>query len=520
MNASKINTQDNRSLREKFKEYKDGIEAKKNGINSDLKIMVYPYVKDYKNGNQFPISEVINDIRTNSDRKNFTDKGKLPVAYFSASMIVGRKLNENVTKHSGFFVIDIDKDKNLDVDLAKLKQDLQNDKFTYACFNSPSGGIKVVIHTNLMSIEHHEAYFMNIKEYLLSKYIITEIDQSGCNIARACYMPYDKDIYYNIHASKYSLDKSQLNKLIPIVKLNKSLHSTSKQLLQVDSISYDEHYENILKLLKKRTEVGLYTNIFNDYRYKGIGRGVMDTTVPFLELIILKNLYPYKLDWETQLDELYFKEHTQKHLNVLDIGCRHGIEICKIGFRKGYIIKEHFRAKTLGSFSMKLIFNNPFCHPDYLIREVQRINNYFSEDPNPSNPKPNDEEVRNIVMQNYISFLNGELDFSKVVRTNPKTKNVSPKYVFKSKQFINIVDSITHLEAVRTYREGKNRESLKSLEEAINVLQDGKRITQKRIANHMEISTRTIRRYMTGEYHELIDRYNKSVKKIKKREGK
>lgn len=520
MNASKINTQDNLSLRVKFKEYKDGIEAKKNGISSDHKIMVYPYIKDYENGNQFHISEVIDDIRTNSDRENFTDKGILPVAYFSASMIVGRKRNENVTKHSGFFVIDIDKDKNPNIDLVKLKQDLQNDKFTYACFNSPNGGIKVIIQTNLLSIEHHEAYFMNIKEYLLSKYVITEIDQTGCNIARACYMPYDKDIYYNINASKYSLDKSQLDKLIPTLKLNKSLHATSKQLLQVNSISYDEHYENILNLLKKRTEAGLYANIFNDYRYKGVEKGIMDTTVPFLELIILKNVYPYKLDWETQLDELYFKEHTQKHLNVLDIGCRDGIEICKIGFRKGYIIKEHFRAKTLGSYSMKLIFNNPFCHPDYIIREVQRINNYFCEDPNPSNPKPNDEEVRNIVMQNYISYLNGELDFSKVVRTNPRNKKVSPKYVFKSKQFINIVDSITHLEAVKTYRAGKNAESLKCFEEAINVLQDNKRITQKRIADHMKISTRTIRRYMTGDYQELIDRYNRSLNQLKKRKRK
>jgi DNA-binding transcriptional regulator YiaG len=165
---------------------------------------------------------------------------------------------------------------------------------------------------------------------------------------------------------------------------------------------------------------------------------------------------------------------------------------------------------------LKLIFNNPFCHPDYLIREVQRINNYFCEDPNPSNPKPNDEEVRNIVMQNYISFLNGELDFSKVVRTNPKTKKVSPKFVFKSKQFINIVDSITHLEAVRTFHEGKNAKNQKLFEQAINELQDGTKITQKRIANQMCISTRTIRRYMTDRYDELIRRYNSSLILIKR----
>jgi hypothetical protein len=358
-------------------------------------------------------------------------------------------------------------------------------------------------------------------EYMQTNHDITEIDTSGSNISRTCFLPYDKDIFINTHASKYRLEKNQLDNISTTLNISKSLNNTSKQLLQVDSISYEQHYENILNLLKKRTEIGLYANIFNEYRYHNIERGIMDTSVPFLELIILKNIYPYKLDWDTKLDEYFFKDHPQKQLNVLSIGCNDGIEICKIGFKKDYIIKEHYRAKTLGSFSMKLIFNNPFCHPDYLIREVQRINNYFCEDPNPEyNPKPTDEDVRNIVLLNYTRFLVGELDFSTVIRMKPKKNEASHKYVFKSKQFSSIDRSITHLEAVRTFHEGKNVVNQKRFEEAIYVLQDGNKITQKRIAKYLGLSTKTIRRYMNVKYEELFKRYNATVRSMKKHKSK
>jgi Mn-dependent DtxR family transcriptional regulator len=49
-------------------------------------------------------------------------------------------------------------------------------------------------------------------------------------------------------------------------------------------------------------------------------------------------------------------------------------------------------------------------------------------------------------------------------------------------------------------------------EEAIYVLQDGKKITQKRIANYMGISTRNLRRYNTEMYTELIGKYNDAIK--------
>ena len=513
---SYINTEDFDKLRDKFKDYVPK-HIKSHECNDQIRIMTYKNVRQLHTGKQTLITEVINGIRTKKERQTI-NKGNLPVAYFSANNITGRKKNENVTRHSGLIICDIDIDDNPETDFIQLKKDLTNNKYVYACFNSPSGGIKIIVNTSIKSKEYHHAFFESVKNYLLTKYNLNKIDTSGCNIARACYLPFDNNCYFNPYSFRYWLDDSQIKEVITKINLNKQLNNSSKPLVDIGSISYDEHYDNILNLLKKRTETGLYANIFNDFRYFNIERGIMDVSVPILELIILRHSYPYELNWNTRLDEYYFKNNPQKQINIMTIGCPNGLEVCKIGFDKNYVIKEHFRAWTLGSFTMKLIFNNPFCHPDYLIKTLTRINDYFCEDPNPgNNPKPDEEEVKKIVLYNYRKFLDGTLDFSTVVRKKNKTNEIYRKFVFKSKQYSPIDASITHLEAVRAFHEGKRDMNTEKYKEAICVLQNGEKINQKRIADYMGVSIRTVRRYMTDDFEALIRKYNSSIKQTRTR---
>ncbi len=84
---------------------------------------------------------------------------------------------------------------------------------------------------------------------------------------------------------------------------------------------------------QNRTSVGLYDNIFNNYRYNNIEQGVLSTDVPFLELLIWKHIYPYHLDYKTYLDERYFKNNTQKHLstdNTKGFGELDGLDFCEV----------------------------------------------------------------------------------------------------------------------------------------------------------------------------------------------
>jgi VirE N-terminal domain len=495
------------------------------------KIMVYENIEHIKGGKQVNIKEVIQDIRSKSERIAIKNKKLLPVAYFSVEDFNGNKEDRNVKKHTGLIVIDIDKKDNPDTNFVDLRRRLEYDKYTYACFSSPSGGIKLVVNTNISSKEHHLAYYEGIRKHFLYYYPeIKKIDTSGSNIARACYMPFDSNAYFNPNAYRFCFNTDQIVKILAYIRVKHSSKKSLEPLVQIESISFDDHYKNILNLIKKRTSMGLpqdnsnnekrtnmglYDNIFNNYRYYNISAGVMSTDVPYLELIIWKNIYPSRLDWITRLDEYYFKDNPQKLISTDSIEGLDGLEICEVVLPKNHVIKEFFRAKTLGSISMKLIFNNPFCHPDYIIKEVNRINDYYCEDPYPNNPKPDTEEVRKIVMTNYAKFINGDLDFSTVIRKKNKKDEVSKKYVFRSKQYLSIDRSIVHLEAVRTFHEGRHGKNIRKFEEAICVLQDGKKITQKRIAEYMGMSTRNLRRYATQKYDELIDNYNATIKSCK-----
>jgi DNA-binding transcriptional regulator YiaG len=511
MDASDINTSDLSSFEEIFRKYSEE-HPRKPVSNTDIVIAVYDTIRHVKSGKQLNLREVVDGIRNTSERIN-TSKEDLPVTYFSVIKFDGRKKNENVIGHTGLIIIDIDKKDNPGIDFLQLKRDLITDKYTCVCFNSPNGGIKVVVNTNIISGGHHEAFFESIKEYFLTHYTITKIDPSGCNVARACYLPYDSDCYYKSHSYRYCLDINQINIIYSNTLNNNILHRQSTSILQVNSISLDEHYDNMMNLLKKWTNVGIYANIFNIYRYKNIEKGIMSTSVPFLEFIIAMNTYPYRLDWYTRLDEIYFKDNTQKPISTDIIEGLDGMEVCEIVLPKGYVIKEHYRAKTLGSISMKLIFNNPFCHVDYLINAVRKINFYYCEDPHPyNNPKPDDAEVRKIVTDNYRKFLDGELDFSTVIRKKSKKDKISKKYVFWSRHYQKKDRQTKHLEATRTYHDSRNTKSHKKFDNAIQVLQDGKKISQKRIAEHLGVSTRTIRRYMTDECEELIQLYNANLK--------
>lgn len=514
MDASNINTQGSTSLKELFREYL--VErGKPTEYFDDRSVMVYDHIKQTKNGRQIRISEVINDIRTKPERMSIL-KENLPIAIFSSTIINRTRNDQNVGTHSGLIVIDIDVEKNPTINMRQLKTDLQKDAYCLACFRSPNGGVKVIFTTNISSISDHKSYFNSIVQYLLSSYSITEIDRSGSNISRACFLPYDNDAFFNIHASRYCLEESQLLDISTSKKLSNSGNSIPKPLLQVGSVSLEEHIDNMLNLLQKRTEVGLYANIFNEYRFRNLEEGIMNTSVPFLELIILKNIYPYELDWTTMLDEYYFTSQLQLSTDSLE--GLDGLEVCQVAMPKGRFIKEHYRARTLGSISMKLIFNNPFCHIDYLVKEVIKINDYFCENPNPAgNPKPDDTEVRKIVSDNYSKFLEGTLDFSTVIRKQPKANKISKKYVFHSRYYQMTDKYAAQLAAIKTFHDARNAKNRIRFENAIRMLQDGKKITQKRIASQMALSTRTIRRYMTKENDDLILVYNMTINKIKQK---
>jgi len=114
--------------------------------------------------------------------------------YVTFSGTFTKRADKELINHSGLLTIDFDHIPNLN----KLKKDLLKDEYfeTELMFVSPSGdGLKWIIPIDL-SDDNHLTNFNGISGYIKQTYNL-EIDKSGKDISRACFLCYDKDVYIN-----------------------------------------------------------------------------------------------------------------------------------------------------------------------------------------------------------------------------------------------------------------------------------------------------------------------------------
>lgn len=523
-------------------------------------VMVYPTKYEISTGKQETVESIIKGIRSRISR-DFMVKDRLPVAYFSVVGFNGNKTHNNVTEHSGLIVIDLDVKDNPKTDFDLLYNNLQWNSHIFACFRSPSYGIKLIFITDIKEIQHHKAYYQAITEYLSTRYEeITKIDTSGSDVNRACYLPFDTTAYYNPYADIFRVSQDYIDEYLKAHPIKTSNSSSPKPLLQVKYLSYDEHYENIKNVVKKwtsmgiemnikgtsvgdgenavltsseketgtsvgieevtisGTSVGIYDCIFNKFRYPTLKDSVISTNVPLFEILFHKYCTPEVVERETRLDEMYYNDYPDKRLSTDDFEGLDGLEVCEL--KPLGTIKEGRRGKTLTSICMNLIFNNPFCHPALIAKELQSINYNHCENPNPKNPAPDETEINAIVSTCYQKFINGELDFTGVLRKKKNYKDVSKRRVFSSKFHVKMNAMEKQKHCMKTYSEARRNKNLRHYEKAISALQDGKKITIKRIAEYMGLSRKQVSRYRTDEKYKVlmqsvqikIDAYNLLIK--------
>jgi len=103
-----------------------------------------------------------------------------------------RRNDSNLIKHSSLLTIDFDHLPNVN----EVKKQLLEDEYfeTELLFISPSGnGLKWIIKIDLSKITHQE-FFIAVANYLQHTYKL-EVDQSGKDISRACFLSYDPDAF-------------------------------------------------------------------------------------------------------------------------------------------------------------------------------------------------------------------------------------------------------------------------------------------------------------------------------------
>ncbi len=114
--------------------------------------------------------------------------------YCTFSGVFNSRSDKSLVKHSELLCIDFDHVQNLDA----LRQALLADEYfdTQLLFVSPSGdGLKWIIEIDTQEAPHGE-YFTSVANYILQTYLV-EVDKSGKDISRACFLPFDPDAFIN-----------------------------------------------------------------------------------------------------------------------------------------------------------------------------------------------------------------------------------------------------------------------------------------------------------------------------------
>ncbi len=114
--------------------------------------------------------------------------------YCTFSGIFSSRNDKALIQHSNMLCIDFDHLNSVEILFNQL---LQDDYFdTLLLFRSPSGdGLKWIIPIDVTQATHAN-YFLSVSNYLKATYSV-EVDKSGKDISRACFLPHDNKAFIN-----------------------------------------------------------------------------------------------------------------------------------------------------------------------------------------------------------------------------------------------------------------------------------------------------------------------------------
>ena len=144
-----------------------------------------------------PLRKMVREGRTAEYAKA---KKKLAAFTPSGRFEGGRKM-EYLVEYTGLVVLDIDK---LSEDaLKKAKALVAACVYTFACFVSPSGyGLKVLVRVST-GVDRHKETFLGLQKFY-SVLTGVEIDPSGKDVTRLCFVSVDPELYLNEDALVYT----------------------------------------------------------------------------------------------------------------------------------------------------------------------------------------------------------------------------------------------------------------------------------------------------------------------------
>ncbi len=151
-------------------------------------VEVYSLIKSTQNTSY---TEQLRAIQAKDEARKYK-ASKFDYVTFSGTF--EKRNDKSLLNHSGLLTIDFDHIPNLQ----QLKNQLLKDEYfeTEILFVSPSGdGLKWIIPIDITE-STHQNYFNAVANYIKEAYQ-QEVDKSGKDISRACFLPSDPEVYIN-----------------------------------------------------------------------------------------------------------------------------------------------------------------------------------------------------------------------------------------------------------------------------------------------------------------------------------
>ena len=198
-----------------------------------------------------PLEEILNDIKKgtykaeisdirhliNNDKKEQSDEQKKQLLAFTASgkFNNGRSIDK-LENYSQYVILDIDKLSNIQleeiINLTRLAP------YTYASFISPSGkGLKIIVKVNTNKDLHKEAYKQVVAYY--EQALNIDIDTSGSDICRLCFVSYDEDCFINNSADTFEVTIKLLELTQPIKQSNQVTNNIEDYISEIEKTATD-----------------------------------------------------------------------------------------------------------------------------------------------------------------------------------------------------------------------------------------------------------------------------------------
>lgn len=177
----------------------------------------------------------INELRGLSKEEYDLNKKYLPAATFSGTFAPSRH-DKNIQSYTGVITIDLD---HIGESLSVTKDKLRKHPHVLSCFTSPSNdGLKILVLTDTSSDKHGESFDYLKKD--IKKHLGIELDASGRNLSRLCFVSYDPDIHINTEATPMPIAK-ELAKVKPPAKRDVKVNSDNQRIITAERVTRARH---------------------------------------------------------------------------------------------------------------------------------------------------------------------------------------------------------------------------------------------------------------------------------------